>query len=308
MLRSVPVLSRVGQSTSRSRVALAASAAAHAAVLVLLLVVPRLGPATIAAAPDPIEVALVETVAQLLPTNPVPTPAPSPTPTPPDPLPSDPPTPEPATASALPLNQPPPPTPEPIQPALADSATEPLPPTAAPSPSLDVAVAPAPLTLARPPAAEKPRPTTLLRPPTAAQIARPRPDARAARAAASGQNEATTPSSLASQTPPLRLPSVEPLPEVSPGWRIALSSWLQAHRIYPEQARRNAEEGTVLLRFVVARDGLVLAVTIEQGSGHVRLDEAAQALLRGARLPPFTAGMSQPQTAITVPIRYRLER
>ena len=38
------------------------------------------------------------------------------------------------------------------------------------------------------------------------------------------------------------------------------------------------------------------------------LDDAAQAMLRGARLPPFTADMTQGQTTVTVPIRYRLEQ
>ncbi|HYZ61144.1 MAG TPA: energy transducer TonB, partial [Acetobacteraceae bacterium] len=81
----------------------------------------------------------------------------------------------------------------------------------------------------------------------------------------------------------------------------------QAHRSYPEEARRRAEQGTVLIRFTVNRDGQVLAVSLVQGSGSPALDEAAQAILRGARLPPFTADMPEGQTTVTVPIRYRLE-
>ena len=52
----------------------------------------------------------------------------------------------------------------------------------------------------------------------------------------------------------------------------------------------------------------MLAVTLVSSSGSAALDEAAQAMLRSARLPPFTTDMTQEQTTVTVPIRYRLEQ
>ena len=96
--------------------------------------------------------------------------------------------------------------------------------------------------------------------------------------------------------------------ETSPRWRAALSAWLQSHRTYPDEARRNNDEGAVLIRFVVDREGHVVSVAVMQGSGHPSLDEAAIAMLRGARLPPFPPDMAQAMTTVTVPIRYRLER
>lgn len=64
----------------------------------------------------------------------------------------------------------------------------------------------------------------------------------------------------------------------------------------------------MLVRFSVGRDGQVLAVVLVRSSGSTALDEAAQAMFRGARMPPFTADMSQAEMTVTVPIRYRLEQ
>lgn len=64
----------------------------------------------------------------------------------------------------------------------------------------------------------------------------------------------------------------------------------------------------MLVRFSVARDGHVLEVTLVRSSGSPTLDEAAQATFRNARMPPFTTDMTQAQTTVTVPIRYRLEQ
>lgn len=86
-----------------------------------------------------------------------------------------------------------------------------------------------------------------------------------------------------------------------------LSAWLQRNRRYPEAARRRNEQGTVVVRFTVGRSGQVLSVSLVQGSGSDTLDEAAQAVLRGATLPPFPADMPQAQQTLTVPIRYRLQ-
>lgn len=142
--------------------------------------------------------------------------------------------------------------------------------------------------------------------------------ARPALAPRSAAPPAGTPSSFQPLTSTLAAPQqaapAVPAPagqaqtEVSAGWRSALANWLQSHRTYPDEARRRAEEGTVLVRFSVARDGHVLDVTIVRSSGSQALDEAAQATFRNARMPPFTADMSQVQTTVTVPIRYRLER
>jgi protein TonB len=87
----------------------------------------------------------------------------------------------------------------------------------------------------------------------------------------------------------------------------ALSAWLASHRVYPEEARRRGEQGAVTVRFTVEPSGRVVDVSVVRSSGSPRLDAAAEAMLRGAVLPPFDPSMRQaPQTA-TVQIRYSLE-
>ena len=84
-------------------------------------------------------------------------------------------------------------------------------------------------------------------------------------------------------------------------------AWLQAHKTYPEAARMEGAEGRVVLRFTASRDGRVLQVAVVQPSGSRVLDEAAETLLRGARLPPFPASMAQDTATVTLPLTYQLE-
>ncbi len=88
----------------------------------------------------------------------------------------------------------------------------------------------------------------------------------------------------------------------SPGWDGLIAAWLALHKSYPEAARSRGEEGEVVVRFTVAPDGHVLGVEIVRSSGSALLDDAARALLAGARVPPPQV----PETR-TVRLRYHLE-
>jgi protein TonB len=94
----------------------------------------------------------------------------------------------------------------------------------------------------------------------------------------------------------------------SRGWRQALGAWLRAHKTYPEELQRRGEEGRVTVRFKVQRDGSIADVAILGPSGHPGLDQAAIALLRGARVPAFPPGMDQADATVTLGINYALER
>jgi TonB family protein len=61
-----------------------------------------------------------------------------------------------------------------------------------------------------------------------------------------------------------------------------------------------------VLRFTIDRSGRVLDVTLARSTGSSVLDAAAQAMLRGAQLPPFPATMPQDQLTVTAQIRYAL--
>ncbi len=118
--------------------------------------------------------------------------------------------------------------------------------------------------------------------------ARP-PDPAAAPAAA----PAPAPQALASA----------PSADAAAAWRGALAAWLQAHKTYPDAARRAGIEGRAVVRFTMDRTGAVTAVALLQDSGSAELDDAAVALLRGARLPPPPATDT---ITLTLPIRYSL--
>ncbi len=100
-------------------------------------------------------------------------------------------------------------------------------------------------------------------------------------------------------------PAAPPAP-IAIDWQRELFGWLASHKTYPDAARQRGEQGPVVLRFIVDRSGKVLEVTLVSGSGSPRLDDAAQAMLRNASLPPFPAQMPQERVTATVQIRYRL--
>jgi protein TonB len=92
-----------------------------------------------------------------------------------------------------------------------------------------------------------------------------------------------------------------------PAWLAGVGAWLMAHRSYPEMARALGRQGTVVVEITVDASGHVEAVSLVRGSGTDSLDRAAQALLRGAQLPPFPPDMKLPRQSVTVPIHYRLD-
>ena len=87
----------------------------------------------------------------------------------------------------------------------------------------------------------------------------------------------------------------------------ALAAWLEAHKTYPDAARRQGEQGRAIVRFTVDRGGQVLGLQLVSGTGSTSLDDAVERMLRGAPLPAFPPGMDQAQITVTVQIRYRLE-
>ncbi len=93
---------------------------------------------------------------------------------------------------------------------------------------------------------------------------------------------------------------------IAADWQHELGGWLAAHKTYPDEARRRGEQGGVVLRFTVDRSGKVLDVKLVSSSFSPRLDDAAQAILRNASLPPFPATMPQERITVTMQIKYRL--
>lgn len=91
-------------------------------------------------------------------------------------------------------------------------------------------------------------------------------------------------------------------------YRQALVDLLKQHQHYPRMSRKLAEEGSVMLRFVVHASGSVTDVMLLSSSGFVRLDEAAQAIFTelNHQVIPFLEGMTHHSMVFELPIRYVL--
>jgi len=86
-----------------------------------------------------------------------------------------------------------------------------------------------------------------------------------------------------------------------------LKSWLDRHKVYPEDARNRRVEGTVRLYFVIGADGRVLDYSIRESSGHAALDRAAEELIERAQpLPQLPDAFGRDQLPIVAPIQFNL--
>ena len=178
----------------------------------------------------------------------------------------------------------------PAAPAPAAPAMEPEPPApvaeAAPSPAPVIEPAPSPAAAPAPPPRSFSRPQA--RPPGGQASAPSQPAAASAAAA-----QATEAAPAAATGP-------------STQWVRAMDAWIDAHLDYPEESRRRGEQGAVLVRFTVARDGRLLDFALLRGSGYDDLDDATRALFRHARLPPAPLGTDPAQATLSKPVRFEL--
>jgi protein TonB len=261
-----------------SIVRLPATPAASNAQTVALIFAPAPAPHAV---PPP-----VPTVAAVTPMQPPEPPAPAEAPVP-------------AAILPTPLEAPSPSEAPPLPEAPSPTEASPLPAIPLPPPAINALTPRIPLP---PPAprqpAPKPRPAT---PPRTAIATSAHPPAPAREAPPPAVVPAAAPEAVATTAPPAAPPA-----PIATDWQRELSGWLAAHKTYPDAARQRGEQGHVVLRFTVERSGKVLEVTLVSGSGSPRLDEAAQAMLRNASLPPFPAQMPQERVTATVQIRYRL--
>jgi protein TonB len=76
---------------------------------------------------------------------------------------------------------------------------------------------------------------------------------------------------------------------------------------YPPLSRRLGEEGKVLLRVRVSREGQPAAVDLEKSSNFERLDEAARQVVARWRFVPAKRGDEAIEATVIVPIVFRLE-
>jgi TonB family protein len=76
---------------------------------------------------------------------------------------------------------------------------------------------------------------------------------------------------------------------------------------YPEQSRKNGEEGLAVIRIEVDINGIVRATQLVVSSGFARLDDAALVAFTGARMIPATVDGEAVATWANMPIAWNLE-
>jgi len=76
---------------------------------------------------------------------------------------------------------------------------------------------------------------------------------------------------------------------------------------YPAAARRAGEQGTVMLRVLVSREGTTARVEIDKSSGSPHLDTAARETVRAWRFTPARRGAEAIESWVVVPVVFRLE-
>jgi len=76
---------------------------------------------------------------------------------------------------------------------------------------------------------------------------------------------------------------------------------------YPVAARRNGEEGVVMLKVLVTAEGTPARVEVESSSGSRLLDAAAADAVRGWRFQPARRGNQNIEDWARVPLRFRLD-
>jgi protein TonB len=77
---------------------------------------------------------------------------------------------------------------------------------------------------------------------------------------------------------------------------------------YPDSARREGIEGTVLLKTRVTERGLVETVQVERSAGHPDLDQAAVEAVRRWRFEPARRSGEPVAVWVRIPVQYKLER
>lgn len=86
-----------------------------------------------------------------------------------------------------------------------------------------------------------------------------------------------------------------------------LRAYIERYKRYPRRALIRREEGTVLLRFTLDRQGRVLSQEIARSSGHSDLDHEARGILeRASPLPEIPAAIGAEQLEIEIPVSFSL--
>ena len=121
------------------------------------------------------------------------------------------------------------------------------------------------------------------------------------------------PAPVAAAAPAVEAPAVvtAPAPETAPSPRLIPATAVR-YRVPPAlevplASRRAGEQGLVVLRVRVGRDGLPQAITVHSSSGYARLDQQALSAMRAARFEPQTENGEPIEWIVLTPLQYELD-
>lgn len=87
----------------------------------------------------------------------------------------------------------------------------------------------------------------------------------------------------------------------------SLRAYIEQHKRYPRRALMRRQEGTVLLRFTVDRNGKIVSHEIARSSGNPTLDREVEDMLeRATPLPEIPDDIGADQMEIEVPVSFSL--
>ncbi|MGH8281472.1 MAG: energy transducer TonB [Gammaproteobacteria bacterium] len=150
-----------------------------------------------------------------------------------------------------------------------------------------------------PPQPQEPQPTPT--PP----VPQPPPQAIATQAA---QADITTPPPESVPVPSPPQPAQTQTTPQEAAYAQIVSAILEANKRYPREALMAGDEGTVVISFVLNRDGTVLAFSIEQSSGQPIFDQAVKRLIHRVHFPPFPRKDHSLRKTFKVPIQFKLSQ
>lgn len=90
-------------------------------------------------------------------------------------------------------------------------------------------------------------------------------------------------------------------------YRIELQAMLEKRKQYPLLAKRLRQQGKVLVRFTLRRDGTVAAAEVVENSEFETLNKAARELITQiSGLKPFPDDVKKTQWVFVLPVEYRM--
>ena len=76
---------------------------------------------------------------------------------------------------------------------------------------------------------------------------------------------------------------------------------------YPESARRQGVEGTVLLKMRITEQGSVEEVQVERSAGHPDLDQSAMDAVRRWHFEPARRSGEPVAVEVLIPVQFKLQ-